>query len=680
MTSTRGRLQLALIAGAAFLIASLGIAAMFALNQSNKRSLKTATLLYQMEANAHALGSNEWEAIAQARIDSDVDLSSQQFRREILNKLKMIHAFQDREGLVDKVQPAASKYLSDMDQEFALISNGHIAEARELNELRVDPDFDLLDQSIHEAIATFETETQHSSQIELLSSIGILLGSLAAILYLMFHFERGRNLQKTNARLQELVTQLSLSQEKLTHTAYHDSLTQLPNRTSFMDRLTQCVKRAKRHQDYRFAVVFMDVDQFKIVNDSLGHSAGDQLIRQISERLTGSIRRDSPEAQESDRTGPVRPAGNDLLARYGGDEFAVVLDDIRDARDGIRVAERIQRNLASPFLVSGRQLQISVSTGIAVSATDYSAAEDVLHDADTAMHRAKAVGKSRYLMCDPAMHAMALHRLRLEDDLRQAATRGELLIHYQPIVSLLDGHLRGFEALVRWQRPDFGLVAPGEFIPLAEETGLIVTIGSWVLRQACSQMCAWHLQFPSEPPLTIAVNFSGKQFIQPDLIEQMVQILGESHLDPGSLGVEFTESVAMQDVERTARVLSELKVLGVHTSIDDFGTGYSSLSHLRRLPLDILKLDRSFVSEMDNGNESREIVRTIVSLAHILGMDVVAEGIETAEQADQLRSFGCKYAQGYFFSKPMTRSSVEALLGSDLRYASLADNLLHARK
>jgi predicted signal transduction protein with EAL and GGDEF domain len=680
MTSTKNRLQLALIAGAAFLIASLGIAAMFALSQSNKRSREKATFLYELEGNAHALGSNEWEAIARAKVDSDLYQGAQQFRREILNKLKMIHAFQDREGLVDKVQPAASKYLSDMDQEFALISNGHIAEARELNELRVDPDFDLLDQSIHEAIATFETETQHSSQIELLSSIGILLGSLAAILYLMFHFERGRNLQKTNARLQELVTQLSLSQEKLTHTAYHDSLTQLPNRTSFMDRLTQCVKRAKRHQDYRFAVVFMDVDQFKIVNDSLGHSAGDQLIRQISERLTGSIRRDSPEAQESDRTGPVRPAGNDLLARYGGDEFAVVLDDIRDARDGIRVAERIQRNLASPFLVSGRQLQISVSTGIAVSATDYSAAEDVLHDADTAMHRAKAVGKSRYLMCDPAMHAMALHRLRLEDDLRQAATRGELLIHYQPIVSLLDGHLRGFEALVRWQRPDFGLVAPGEFIPLAEETGLIVTIGSWVLRQACSQMCAWHLQFPSEPPLTIAVNFSGKQFIQPDLIEQMVQILGESHLDPGSLGVEFTESVAMQDVERTARVLSELKVLGVHTSIDDFGTGYSSLSHLRRLPLDILKLDRSFVSEMDNGNESREIVRTIVSLAHILGMDVVAEGIETAEQADQLRSFGCKYAQGYFFSKPMTRSSVEALLGSDLRYASLADNLLHARK
>jgi predicted signal transduction protein with EAL and GGDEF domain len=680
MTSTKGRLQLALIAGGAFLIASLGITAMFALSQSSKRSREKATFLYQLEANAQGLNANEWEAIASLKIDPELHESSEHLRREILNDLQKINALQGREGFADNVQPTVSTYLSAMDEEFVLVSNGQFDRAQELDHSRVDPSFAILEQTIHEDVTELEAETQRSAGRAFLSSVGTLLACLASILFLALRFERGRNLQKTNARLQELVTQLSLSQEKLTHTAYHDLLTQLPNRAFFMDRLTQCVKRAKRHQDYKFAVVFMDVDQFKIVNDSLGHSAGDQLISQISERLTGSIRRDSPEVGESDLTGLVRPAGNDLLARYGGDEFAVVLDDIRDARDGIRVAERIQRNLETPFLVSGRQLQISVSTGIAVSATGYSAAEDVLHDADTAMHRAKAVGTSRYLMCDPAMHAMAVHRLRLEDELRQAAARGELLIHYQPIVSLHDGHLSGFEALVRWQRPDFGLVAPGEFIPLAEETGLIVTIGSWVLRQACSQMCAWHLQFPSEPPLTIAVNFSAKQFIQPDLIEQMVQILRESHLDPGSLGVEFTESVAMQDVERTARVLSELKVLGVHTSIDDFGTGYSSLSHLRRLPLDILKLDRSFLSEMDNSNESREIVRTVISLAHILGMDVVAEGIETAEQADQLRSFGCKYAQGYFFSKPMNRSSVEALLGSGLRYASLSDNLLHARK
>ena len=261
--------------------------------------------------------------------------------------------------------------------------------------------------------------------------------------------------------------------------------------------------------------------------------------------------------------------------------------------------------------------------------------------------------------------------------MRQAASRSELLVYYQPIVSLKDGRLSGFEALIRWQRPGFGLVAPAEFISVAEETGLIVPIGAFVLREACRQMHAWHLQFASDPLLTIAVNFSGKQFIQPDLLERAVQILRETGLDPRSLGVEFTESVAMQDADRTARILRELKALGVHTSVDDFGTGYSSLSHLRRLPLDILKLDRSFVSEMEESDENREIVRTIISLAHILGMHVVAEGVETVEQANQLRSLGCKYAQGYFFSKPMNQAGAEAFLGSGLRKASLS-GLVHA--
>jgi predicted signal transduction protein with EAL and GGDEF domain len=461
-------------------------------------------------------------------------------------------------------------------------------------------------------------------------------------------------------------------QEQLLHNAYHDLLTQLPNRRFFMDRLTQCVNRAKRHQDYEFAVVFMDVDQFKVVNDSLGHSAGDQLIRQISERLTESIRQKDPRLHTDNVAGSVRAAGNDFVARYGGDEFAIVLDDILDASDAMRVAERIQQNLAALFIVAGRQLQITVSIGIAVSASGYSAAEDVLRDADTAMHRAKALGKSQYLLCDPTMHAAAVNRLKLEDDLRLAVTRGELLVYFQPIVSMQDAHLSGFEALVRWQRPDFGLVGPGEFISVAEETGLIVTIGSWVLREACRQMSAWHIQFPSEPPLTIAVNFSGKQFIQPDLVEQVVLTLRDTRLDPRSLGVEFTESVAMQDVARTALVLGELKTLGVYTSVDDFGTGYSSLSHLRRLPLDILKLDRSFVSEMLNGKESREIVHTIISLAHILDMAVEAEGVETIEQANHLKALGCKYAQGYFYAKPMTQESAEALLKSGVRELNMS--------
>src|ERR1700722_8964054 len=679
MTWKQGRLQLGLIVGAAFIVALLGIIGMFAVSQSNRRTRETETFLYQLEANAQGLNANEWEAIASLKIDSELSESSEHFHHEILNNVKKIHTFHNRRGFgfADNVQPAVSTYLIAMDEEFALVSNGQFDKAKELDHTRVDPDFAILEQAIHEAVSKFEIETQYTSGVAFFSSVGTLLACLASILFLALRFERGRNLRKTNVRLHELVTQLSATQEKLIHTAYHDLLTQLPNRTFFMDRLTQCVKRANRHQDYKFAVVFMDVDQFKIVNDSLGHSAGDQLIVQISERLTGSIRRDDPDVHRGDVTGSVRPGGNDMLARYGGDEFAIVLDDIRDASDSIRVAERIQQNLATPFLISGRQLQITVSVGIAVSATGYSVGEDVLRDADTAMHRAKALGKSRYLICDPMMHSAAVNRLRLEDDLRQAANRGELQVYYQPIVSLHDGHLSGFEALIRWQRPDFGLVAPGEFIPVAEETGLIVTIGSWVFREACSQMCAWHLQFPSEPPLTIAVNFSGKQFIQPDLVEQVVQILRETGLDPRSLGIEFTESVAMQDAERTALVLSELKALGVLTSIDDFGTGYSSLSHLRRLPLDVLKLDRSFVSEMLNNNESREIVHTIISLAHILCMDVVAEGVETAEQANQLKSLGCKYAQGYFFSKPMTQAMAQTLIGSGVREVSLPVSLFH---
>jgi predicted signal transduction protein with EAL and GGDEF domain len=666
MTSTRNKLQLGLIAGAALLITVLGIVAMVAVNQANKRRHETETLLYQLQSNAQGLNANEWEAIASLKIDPDVRESSGVFRREILNKVQVIHTMYDHDGVVDEVQPAASAYLSTMQREFAYISNGQLTEARELDARRVDPDFVNLAQTIHEAISKFENESQRSSRVALFSSIGTLLVCLSSILFLTFRFERGRHLQETNVRLQELVTQLSLSQKRLSHLAYHDSLTQLANRAHFMDQLTQCVNRTKRHQDYKFAVVLIDVDHFKTVNDTVGHSGGDQLIVQIAERLNGSIRRYDIVPQRTEGTGAVRLAGNDILARLGGDIFAILLDDMRDASDGIRVAERIQRNLVAPFSIDGRQLQITVSIGIAVSATNYSVAEDVWRDADTAMYGARAGGDSRYQMCDLTMHAAAVSRLKLESDLRQAESRGELQIHYQPIVSLRNGCLTGFEALIRWQRPGFGLVPPLEFIPVAEETGLIVPIGSWVLREACSQMRDWHLLFPSQPALTIAVNFSAKQFIQPNLVEQVKQVLGETHLDPGSLKIELTESVAMQDAERTTRILTELRALGLGTSIDDFGTGYSSLSYLIRLPLDILKLDRSFVSRMDKNKESRQIVHTIISLADNLGMDVVAEGIETVEQADELKLLGCQYAQGYFFSKPINKGSVEALLKSGM--------------
>jgi predicted signal transduction protein with EAL and GGDEF domain len=451
-------------------------------------------------------------------------------------------------------------------------------------------------------------------------------------------------------------------QDKLIQDARQDPLTRLPNRAFFLDQLVGCVKRAKRLPDYVFAVLFVDIDSFKIVNDSLGHFAGDQLIVQIAERLVSSVRREDVVSCSADEKGPIRQTGEDTLARMGGDEFTILLVDIRDASDGVRVAERIQQKLEAPFMISGQEVSITASIGIALSATGYSTAEDILHDADTAMYRAKALGKSRYEICDPAMHARAVSRFKLETDLRRAMDREEFRVHYQPIVSLQDCRIVGFEALLRWQRPGFGLVMPGEFVQVAEETGQIPIIGLWVLREACRQMRAWNLQFPSDPAFTVAVNISGKQFAQPDLVSQVGHILREACLDPHYLKLELTESVTMRDAERAARILGELKTLGIGLSMDDFGTGYSSLSHLRRFPLDTLKIDRSFVSEMKNSGDSRAIVQMIMSLGRSLGMEMVAEGVETAKQADLLKSLGCEFAQGYFFSKPIDQEGMAEVL------------------
>jgi predicted signal transduction protein with EAL and GGDEF domain len=453
-------------------------------------------------------------------------------------------------------------------------------------------------------------------------------------------------------------------EEKLVHDAFHDPLTHLPNRALFLDRLALCIGKARRHANYKFAVLFIDLDRFKIVNDSLGHLAGDQLIREIAQRLICSIRRDDLVARPDGIEEPIRQGDTDTLARLGGDEFTILLDDIRDASDGVRVATRIRQQLESPFVISGQEFFSSASIGVALSETGYSAAEDMLRDADTAMYRAKALGGSRCEIFDREMHATAVNRLKLETDLRRAIEREEFRVYYQEIVSLQDSRIIGFEALVRWQRPD-GLVMPGDFISVAEESGLILPIGKWVLRESCRQMHAWNLQFPSDPPRTIAVNVSAKQFSEPDLVSEIQQILGETALDPRSLKIEVTESVSMRDAERTARILGELKVLGVRASIDDFGTGYSSLSYLRSFPLDTLKIDRSFISHMNN-NESLELVKTIVTLAHKIGLAVIAEGVETAGQVDQLVSLDCESAQGYFFSKPLDQgAAMQKLLQSE---------------
>ena len=454
------------------------------------------------------------------------------------------------------------------------------------------------------------------------------------------------------------ITERKRAEEALAHNAFYDGLTNLPNRALFLSRLQHALDMAKRHTTYKFAVLFIDLDEFKVVNDSLGHPAGDELLVQIGQRLSKSLRREDTVARSSGGGGG--DAGEESLARIGGDEFTIVLDDIAAPSDAVRVAERIQGRLAIPFVVNRQEMVISASIGIALSTTARSAAEEVLRDAEIAMYRAKRAGKARCEVFDTAMYATAVQRLRLETDLRKGLERGELINYYQPIVWLPGGAIAGFEALARWRRPE-GVVAPGEFLPVACETGLINAMNKVLLRQACEQLRSWQTQFPAQPPLVMSVNISPPEFGRPELPAAIRSTLQQSGLQPGSLQLEVMETIAMGDAE-AADVLAKFKALGVRLSIDDFGTGYSSLSRLQRLPVDSLKIDRSFISGMDRDKEALEIVRIIITLAHNLGLKVVAEGVETAEQARQLTELGCELAQGYYFARPADPETITELL------------------
>jgi diguanylate cyclase (GGDEF)-like protein len=434
---------------------------------------------------------------------------------------------------------------------------------------------------------------------------------------------------------------LQESKEHFRHAAFHDALTGLPNRALLTDHLKLAIERAKRREDHLFAVLFLDLDRFKNINDSLGHTIGDQLLVAIARRVEDCLR-------------PM-----DTVARLGGDEFAILLDGLEDFNDAVRVAERVQHNLMQPFNLQGHEVYTTTSIGIALSTTGYEQPENILRDADIAMYRAKDNGKARYELFDTVMHTRAVALLKMENDLRRAIERQEFRVYYQPIVSLETDQITGFEALVRWEHPQQGLVPPSDFIPLSEETGLIMEIGQWVLRESCRQMRQWQLEF--QRPLTLSVNLSGKQFVQPNLIEQIKTILRETEFDPRWLRLEITESVVMENAEAAASMLLQLRDLGVHLSIDDFGTGYSSLSYLHRFPVTTLKIDRSFIGRMGENDENAEIVRTIMTLANNLGMEVVAEGIETADQLAQLRALKCEYGQGYLFSRPVDAASAQAI-------------------
>ena len=459
------------------------------------------------------------------------------------------------------------------------------------------------------------------------------------------------------------ITDRKRAEEMLVHSAFHDGLTNLANRTLFLDRLGRALATSRRHSEFKFAVLFIDIDGFKIFNDSLGHNAGDTLLIQISERLTNCLRRADTVSRPRQRDDSDAEVGDSTLARPGGDEFVVLAEDLRDPSDAVRVAERIQQRLALPFSVEAHEIVVTASIGIAFNIDSKTEAPDLLRDAEIAMYRAKHTGKARCEVFDNAMHAGALKRLQLETDMRRAVDNGEFKVYYQPIISLVNGSIVGFEALTRWHSPK-GLVMPNDFIPVADETGIILAINRQLLPEACRQVLSWQQLFPSDPPLSLSVNVSPKQFAQTDLASQIGELLQQSGMDPHCVDLEITETIAMADAERSGGVLAQLKALGVGLDIDDFGTGYSSLSRLQRFPVDTLKIDRAFVSRMDTDKETHEIVRIIVMLAHNLGLKVVAEGVETQAQLELLRGLGCEKAQGYLFSKPVDHEAILKLLGS----------------
>ncbi len=440
---------------------------------------------------------------------------------------------------------------------------------------------------------------------------------------------------------------------QLRHDAFHDSLTGLPNRTLFLDRLNHALQLSNRrlylnsaNLQELFAVLFFDLDRFKVVNDSLGHLAGDQLLKIVAKRLVGCLR------------------GGDTVARLGGDEFVMLLEKIEDLNDVIEVVQRIKDSLQVPVMLNGHEIFISTSIGIALNAADYTQPDQLLRDADTAMYRAKEKGRDRYEIFNPAMHIEVLKKLRVENELRRAIERQELRLHYQPIVCLQSGQILGFEALVRWQHPEQGLIYPAEFIAIAEDAGIIVAIDFWVLQEACTQLRAWQDQFPIAMNLTMNVNLSAKQFTKPNLTSQIENILKKTRLNNHNLKIEVTESILIEKTSLAAQILGELSERNIQTCIDDFGTGYSSLSYLHRFPIHTLKIDQSFINQLDHNPEDGEIVKAIIVLGINLGLNVVAEGVETSQQLARLKNYNCHAGQGYYLFKPLETDAIAKLLSS----------------
>jgi diguanylate cyclase (GGDEF)-like protein len=464
---------------------------------------------------------------------------------------------------------------------------------------------------------------------------------------------RTNELQKTNLQLHTEIAVRKRAEEQLAHDALHDALTQLPNRVLLMDRLRHGLDLAKHNEKYRFFVLFLDFDQFKVVNDSLGHPVGDQLLIAIAHRLLTCV------------------CPGDTVARLGGDEFVIILEDPESIHDATSTTNHIQQELKQTFFLERHEVFVSTSIGIVNQVKGYDEAEEILRDADIAMYRAKALGKDRCETFTLNMREQVITRLELENDLRNALEQHQLQLYYQPIIDLQSNQVTGFEALLRWRHPLRGLVSPGEFVPIAEETGLILPIGLWVLTEACHQIQIWQERFPRKPPLTISVNISAKQFSAPGFIEQVEDVVRQTLFDPSTLKLEITEGVYLNRSDEVDATFKKLHTLGIQFHIDDFGTGYSSLSYLQYFPIQTVKIDRAFVDRIDDKDNNKDIVRTIVAMAHDLGMETVAEGIETIAQLNYLKKLGCNYGQGFLLGRPVSQEDTEKLLTAPLRY--LAD-------
>ena len=441
------------------------------------------------------------------------------------------------------------------------------------------------------------------------------------------------------------ITNRRAVEQLLLHEATHDALTGLPNRSQFTEILKGAIKKAEADENYKFAVLFLDLDRFKIINDGLGHVMGDKLLVAISRRLAHCLR------------------PKDTVARFGGDEFTILLNNLENNDYAVEIAERLQEELIQPFTIDGHEVYTSASVGITFSDAAKRRPEDFLRDADTAMYQAKRAGKARYEIFDSAMHIRSMNQLQTENDLRRAIEREEFFVVYQPILNLRSGDIREFEALVRWNHPEHGFIPPDDFIPVAEETGLIMAIDRWVLTQACRQLCLWQKNSIYRDSLSISVNLSTKLLINTNLTKQIRDLTEEMNLNPHCLKLEVTETSVMENAETALQILSDISKLGVRISSDDFGTGYSSLSYLHRFPFNRLKIDRSFIGRMDTDEKSEEIVRTILTLAANLNLETCAEGIENEQQFRRLRELGCEFGQGYLFSKPVEAEAAEKLLG-----------------